>query len=59
MSQLNRGINAELADLKLPSRFSELNGVIIAGGPSNFARLLIAETEKWAKVVKFAGMKLD
>src|SRR5215813_1202512 len=59
VNQLNGEINAGLADLKLQSRFSDLGGVIIAGAPADFGRLLTSETEKWAKVVKFAGIKAD
>jgi len=32
---------------------------VLAGSPAEFGKLLAAETEKWAKVVKFAGVKAD
>jgi hypothetical protein len=41
----------------LKARLADLGGTVIAGSPADFGRLLVDETEKWAKVVKFAGMK--
>jgi tripartite-type tricarboxylate transporter receptor subunit TctC len=49
-------INAGLADPKLKARLADLGGTVIAGSPADFGRLLADETEKWAKVVKFAGI---
>jgi tripartite-type tricarboxylate transporter receptor subunit TctC len=54
---LNREINAGLADPKLKARLIELGGMLIAGSPADFGKLLAEETEKWAKVVKFSGTK--
>jgi tripartite-type tricarboxylate transporter receptor subunit TctC len=56
---LNREINAGLADSKIKSRLDQLNGQITIGSPADFGKLLAAETEKWGKVVKFAGVKAD
>jgi tripartite-type tricarboxylate transporter receptor subunit TctC len=57
IEKLNREINAGLADPKLKARLADLGGTVIAGSPADFGKLLADETEKWAKVVKFAGMK--
>jgi tripartite-type tricarboxylate transporter receptor subunit TctC len=54
---LNREINAGLADLKLKARLAALGSSIFVGSPSNFGRLIADESAKWAKVVKFAGIK--
>jgi len=54
---LNKGINAGLADPKMKARFAELGGMVIAGSPADFGKLIADETEKWAKVIKFAGIK--
>jgi tripartite-type tricarboxylate transporter receptor subunit TctC len=59
IEKLNKEINAGLADPKLKARLADLGGTVIAGSPADFGRLLVDETEKWAKVVKFAGMKLE
>jgi tripartite-type tricarboxylate transporter receptor subunit TctC len=54
---LNREINAGLADPKVKARLAELGGVVLPGSADEFGRFIVAETEKWAKVVKFAGIK--
>jgi tripartite-type tricarboxylate transporter receptor subunit TctC len=56
---LNREINAGLADPKLKSRFAALSATVLPGAPAEFGKLLVDETEKWAKVVKFSGAKAD
>jgi tripartite-type tricarboxylate transporter receptor subunit TctC len=56
---LNREINAGLADPKIKARLDQLNGQITIGSPADFGKLLTEETEKWGKVVKFAGAKPD
>jgi tripartite-type tricarboxylate transporter receptor subunit TctC len=59
IDRLNKEINAGLVDLKMQERFSELGGSALVGSPSDFARLIADETAKWAKVVRFAGIKAD
>jgi len=60
VNKLNMEINAGLADAKLKSRFSELGGeAVLAVSPADFGKLIADETAKWAKVVKFAGIKPD
>jgi tripartite-type tricarboxylate transporter receptor subunit TctC len=59
VSKLNQEINAGLADAKLTARLADLGGTIISGSPADFAKLIADETEKWGKVVKFAGIKPD
>jgi tripartite-type tricarboxylate transporter receptor subunit TctC len=56
---LNREINAGLADPKLKARFADLGSVVLYGSPAAYGKFLADETEKWAKVVKFAGLKPD
>ncbi len=56
---LNKAINAALADPKIKSRFADLGSVEVVGTPADFGRLLAAETEKWAKVIKFANIKAE
>jgi len=57
VARLNKEINAGLADPRLKSRLIDLGGAVIAGSPAEFGKLVAAETEKWAKVVKFSGAK--
>ena len=54
---LNEEVNRGLVNQKIRTHFSELGGDIIPGTPADFSRLIIDETEKWAKVVKFCGAK--
>jgi tripartite-type tricarboxylate transporter receptor subunit TctC len=57
IEKLNREVNAILADPRTKSRLADLGGTVLAGSPADFGKLIAAETEKWGKVVKFAGMK--
>jgi tripartite-type tricarboxylate transporter receptor subunit TctC len=54
---LNKAINAAFADPAMRARLAETGGTLLAGSPADFGRLMGEETEKWAKVVKFAGQK--
>ena len=57
IERLNMEINAALADPKIKTRFAELGATVIPGSPADFGKLIADETEKWGKVVKFAGIK--
>ena len=57
VERLNREINEGLADPRMKARFADLGYLMLAGSPSDFGRLIVEETEKWAKVVKLAGIK--
>ncbi len=59
IDKLNKEINAALADAKIKARFADLGGTVLTGSPSGFGKLIADETEKWAKVVKFSGAKLN
>jgi tripartite-type tricarboxylate transporter receptor subunit TctC len=59
VDKLNREINAGLADPKLKARLSDLGGTLLSGSPTDFGKLIADDTEKWAKVIKFAGIKAD
>ncbi len=55
--KLNREINAGLADTTFKARLADLGGEPVAASPGQFATFIADETEKWAKVVKFADIK--
>jgi len=57
VGKLNKEINASLADPKLRARLADLGGTVLAGSPADFGKLIAEETEKWAKVIKSAGIK--
>jgi tripartite-type tricarboxylate transporter receptor subunit TctC len=44
-----------MSEPKVRERLAELGGVPITGTPDDFGKIIQAETDKWAKVVKFAG----
>ena len=48
-----------LRDPKIQTRPAELGGTGVPGSPADFGKLLADETEKWGKVVKFAGIKVE
>jgi tripartite-type tricarboxylate transporter receptor subunit TctC len=56
---LNKEINAAIADPKFRQRVADLGGTSPGGSSADFAKFLADETERWAKVVKFAGIKAD
>jgi tripartite-type tricarboxylate transporter receptor subunit TctC len=54
---LNKAVNAGLADPKLKARLADLGSVPLPGQPATFGKLIADETEKWGRVIKFAGIK--
>ena len=56
---LNKAVAAALADPKMKSRFAELGGTPMPMSPSEFGKLVADETEKWAVVVKSAGLSVE
>ena len=57
VDKLNKEVNAALADPKLKARLADLGGTPFGGSSAEFGKLMADETEKWGKVVKFAGIK--
>jgi tripartite-type tricarboxylate transporter receptor subunit TctC len=57
ISTLNKEINAGLADPRMKARLSDMAVTVLANSPDDYGKLLVAEIEKWAKVIKFAGVK--
>jgi tripartite-type tricarboxylate transporter receptor subunit TctC len=53
---LNRELNAGLSDSRIRARIIELGGTPLGGTPAEFAAILSEATQKWAKVIKFAGI---
>jgi tripartite-type tricarboxylate transporter receptor subunit TctC len=59
IEKLNREVNAILAEPDTKARIAELGGVSMIGSPADFGQVIAAETEKWEKVVKFAGARIE
>jgi len=57
VERLNQEVNAALADPRIRTRLAELGGTVLAGSPGDFGKLIADETEKLAKVVRFANIK--
>jgi tripartite-type tricarboxylate transporter receptor subunit TctC len=59
IDMLNKELNAGLADSKIKDRIVELGGTVMGGPPAEFGKIVAEATEKWAKVIKFAGVKAE
>ena len=59
IAMLNKELNAGLADSKIKARIVELGGTVLGGSPAEFGAIISEATEKWARVIKFAGIKAD
>ena len=59
VEKLNNEINAALADPKIKARITNLGGTVLAGSAADFGKLITAETDKWAKVIKIANIKVE
>jgi tripartite-type tricarboxylate transporter receptor subunit TctC len=59
IEKLNKEINEGLADPKLKARLAELGGSALAGSPAQFGQFVADETQKWATVIKLAGIKAE
>jgi tripartite-type tricarboxylate transporter receptor subunit TctC len=59
VDKLNRETKAGLVDPKMKARLADLGSTVLALSPPEFGRLIAEETEKWSKVVKFAGIKAE
>ncbi len=59
VDKLNKEINAALVDPRMKARLADLGLTGLPGSPADFGKLIAEDTVKWAKVVKFAGIKPD
>jgi tripartite-type tricarboxylate transporter receptor subunit TctC len=59
VEKLNKEINAALGDSRITARLVDLGAMPLLGSRADFANLIATETEKWGKVVKFAGITPD
>ena len=57
VDKLNEEINAALADPKIKARLADLGGTVLSGLAADFGKFIADETEKWGKVIRFAGVK--
>ena len=57
VDKLNKEINAALTDAAFKARLVDMGGTVLSGSPAEFGKLIAEETEKWARVIKFANIK--
>ncbi len=59
IDKLNKEINAILAEPEMKKKIAELGGIPLIGPPEDFGKIIVSETNKWEKVVKFAGARVE
>jgi len=59
VATLNKAINTALADPKIKERFAALGSNTRTSSPAEFGAIIASETEKWAKVIRFAKIKTE
>jgi tripartite-type tricarboxylate transporter receptor subunit TctC len=59
IEKINKSVNEALADPRVVAKLAELGGVPLTGTPEEFGKVMAAETEKWSKAVRFAGISID
>jgi tripartite-type tricarboxylate transporter receptor subunit TctC len=59
IEKLNKEINAVLAEPATKAKLIDLGGEPLIGSPEDFGTMIVAETDKWEKVVKAAGVHVD
>jgi tripartite-type tricarboxylate transporter receptor subunit TctC len=59
IAKLNKEINAVLAEPATRAKLIDLGGEPLIGSPEDFGKMIVAETEKWEKVVKAAGVHVE
>jgi tripartite-type tricarboxylate transporter receptor subunit TctC len=59
IDKLNTAVNAAFADPTFTTRLADIGGEGLPGSPEDFTRVIAGETEKWAKVIKFADIKAE
>jgi tripartite-type tricarboxylate transporter receptor subunit TctC len=59
ITKLNKETNAILSDPKVRAQIAEQGGTALSGSAADFGKLIAADTERWGKVVRFAGLRAD
>ena len=59
INRLNAEVNVGLAEAKLSARLDDLGSTALGGSPADFAKLIARETERWSRVIRTSGIKLN
>ena len=57
IEMINKQTNSALADPRIRAQLTALGNTVLPGSPADFSRMIVEETDKWAKVVRFANIK--
>jgi tripartite-type tricarboxylate transporter receptor subunit TctC len=57
VERLNKEVMAALADPAMKTKLTDLGGIVLVGPPAEFGKLIVSETEKWAKVIRTGNIK--
>jgi tripartite-type tricarboxylate transporter receptor subunit TctC len=59
IDKLNSAVNEIITDPKMRARLADLGGTVLTLTPTKYRELIVEETEKWAKVIQTANIKLE
>ena len=59
IATINKESNAAFANPTMKARFVDLGGIVIPGSPADFGKVIVEDTEKWAKVIEAANIKIE
>jgi tripartite-type tricarboxylate transporter receptor subunit TctC len=59
VDKLNKEINEALTDPRMKARIADLGAVVFPGSTAEFTKFIAADSEKWAKVIRAANIKVD
>jgi tripartite-type tricarboxylate transporter receptor subunit TctC len=59
INAINKEIDVALADPRMKARLADLGGIVMGGSPADFGKLIVDETEKWAKVIRAANIRAE
>ena len=59
VARINTVVNSGLAEPRIATRFASLGATLLPGSPADFGKLVAGETERWRKVIRTSGIKLE
>jgi tripartite-type tricarboxylate transporter receptor subunit TctC len=57
VDKLNKEINAALGNATIKARIADLGGMVLAGSPADFGKIIADDTEKWGRVIRAANIQ--
>ena len=59
VERLHSEVSAAVRDPIIMARFADLGGMVVEGTSADFGKLIVEETDKWAKVIRAANIKAE